>query len=115
MSYNRKLAEIHKEITENFTIEPSIKFEKLVYKARSIKKEIEETHSMLIKIDDAKNHLKEHVQIIKNTMNEELQGYDLYFLSSLFFTKIEVSTDSIIYYVNFGKFIKDGDSIELNA
>lgn len=115
ISYNRKLAEIHKEITENFTIEPSIKFEKLVYKARSIKKEIEETHSMLIKINDAKNNLKEHVQIIKNTMNKELQGYDLYFLSSLFFTKVDVSLDSIIYYVNFGKFIKDGDPIELNA
>ncbi|MFE8703996.1 hypothetical protein ACFYKX_25840 [Cytobacillus sp. FJAT-54145] len=70
---------------------------------------------MLIKIDDAKNNLKEHVQIIKNTMNEELQGYDLYFLSSLLFSKVDVSLDSIIYYVNFGKFIKDGDPIELNA
>lgn len=115
VSLNRKLAEIHKEITEKFSLEPSTKYEKLVYKVRNLKKEIEETHSLLIKIDDAKNNLKEHVQIIKNNMNEELQGYDLYFLSNLFFSKIEVSTDSIIYFVNFGKFITGGGNIEVNA
>ncbi len=115
VSLNRKLAVVHKEITEKFSPEPSIKYEKLVYKARSTKKEIEETYSLLIKIEEAKSQLTEHVQMIKNNINGELQGYDLYFLSNLFFSQIEVSTDSIIYYMNFGKFIKDGERIELDA
>ena len=116
VSLNRKLAEIHKEITERFSLGASTtKYEKQIYEARRTKKEIEEVHSLLIKIEDAKNHLKEYVQMVKNNLNQELQGYDLYFLSNLFFSKLEVSTDSIVYYVNFGKFIKDGGAIELNA
>lgn len=115
VSLNRKLADIHKEITGKFSEEQSFKYENLVYKARSIKTEIEETYSLLNKIEDAKSQLKEHVQMIKNSIKGELQGYDLYFLSNLFFSTIEVSSDSIIYYVNFGKFIKDGEHIEFNV
>lgn len=60
----------------------------------------------LIKIEEARKDLNEHIQLIKETLIQELQSYNLYYLCQLFFSKIEISNEFIIYHVTFGAYFE---------
>lgn len=113
---NRQLKKIHEEMTENYITSTSFsKIKKLVNKSQSIKQEIKDLHITLLKIQAARKGINELIKIIKNNLAIEIEGYDLYFLCNLFYSKIEVSNDSLIYYVTFSEYFESGDCNEFQA
>ncbi|WP_017436266.1 recombinase family protein [Saccharococcus caldoxylosilyticus] len=106
---NQILKSLHQKITLSFSHQNKNGLDSLILESRKIKQQIENIHIELIKIDEARKGIKEHVQIIKENLVEEIKEYDLYFLCNLFFSAIEVSQDSLIYHVTFGKYIEDGE------
>lgn len=112
---NRKLNHVHKEMTEKYDFKNNSSLKRLIQESRSIKQEIKDLHINLLKIEEARNGINEHIQIIKNNLATEIQGYDLYFLCSLFYSKIEVSERSLIYHVTFGRYFESEGYHELRA
>ncbi|MEK4750437.1 recombinase family protein [Niallia sp. FSL W8-0177] len=112
---NRKLHKIHKEMTENYSAQSNAKLDKLVQSSRRIKENIKEIHIIIIKIEEARKGINDHIRMIKVNMIVEMQGFDLYYLCHLFFSKIEVSNNSLIYHVTFGRYFEKGDLDELRA
>lgn len=112
---NRQLNHVHKEMTEKYDFKNSSSLKKWIQESRNIKQEIKDLHINLLKIEEARNGINEHIQIIKNNLATEIQGYDLYFLCSLFFSKIEVSEKSLIYHVTFGRYFESEGYHELRA
>lgn len=112
---NRQLNNIHKEITENYLSQSNAKLDKLVLASRKIKEDIKKIHIVIIKIEEVRKGMNEQIQIIKNRMIVEIQEYDLYYLCNLFFSKIEVSNNSLIYHVTFGRYFEKDDDDELRA
>lgn len=113
---NRKLNHVHKDLTEKYDFKNSSSLKKLIQESRSIKQELKDLHINLLKIEEARNGINEHIQIIKDNLASEIQGYDLYFLCSLFYSKIEVSeSSSLIYHVTFGRYFESEGYHELQA
>jgi site-specific DNA recombinase len=112
---NRQLKNVHKELTANYSAQLNTKLDKLVQSSRKLKENIKEIHIAIIKIEEARKGIKDHIGMIKESMVMEIQEYDLYYLCNLFFSKIEVNNTSLIYHVTFGKYFDKGDSYELRA
>jgi site-specific DNA recombinase len=114
--FNRQLNDTHKEMTEKYDFKNSSTLKKLIQESRSIKQELKDLHINLLKIEEARNGINEHIQIIKSNLAAEIQGYDLYFLCNLFYSKIEVSkSSSLIYHVTFGRYFESEGYHELQA
>jgi hypothetical protein len=112
---NRQLNKIHKEMIGYYPSKSSAKLDRLIQTSRKIKENIKEIHIVMIKIDEARKGMNEHVQMIKDSIIVEIQGYDLYYLCNLFFSKIEVTDKSLIYHVTFGRYFEIGDHDELRV
>ncbi|GAA0496848.1 hypothetical protein GCM10008986_24740 [Salinibacillus aidingensis] len=110
-SLNYELDSVHQQITRKYSPNCSKDFKQLVIQSRNIKKAIEIIYVEILKIDEARVGIKEHIDLIKNNLSNVLQEYDLYFLAKLFYKDVEVSNHSLIYHMALTKYFKDGDII----
>jgi site-specific DNA recombinase len=109
---NRLLKNVHMEMTENYPSKAKSKMDSLIQKSRNIKQEIKDLHINILKIEEARNGINELVQTIKNNLPNEIQGYDLYYLCNLFYSKIEISELSLIYHVTFARYFESENCYE---
>lgn len=105
-SLDRQLNALHKEITLGYLKLSGSKLESLVELSRAYKQKMRDSNQDRIKIDEARKNLNAQIKLIKETLMQELQSYNLYYLCQLFFSKIEVSNEFIIYHVTFGNYFE---------
>lgn len=105
-SLDRQVNALHKEITLGYPELSNSKLKSLVELSRENKLKMRDSALDLIKIEEARKDLNEHIQLIKETLIQELQSYNLYYLCQLFFSKIEISNEFIIYHVTFGAYFE---------
>lgn len=112
LSYQQnQLQSLHKEMTDLIETNKKMKLDLLAKESKTIKEEMKQLHTKLIKIDEARNGINTFVNIIKERLTNELKNYQLEYLINLLFSKIEVSSDAIIYHTTFGKYIEGNDEL----
>lgn len=108
---NRQLDKLHKEITLKYLHLSEAKLKHLVQLSREYKQTIKDSYLVLTKIEEARKELNDHIQLIKEKLVQEIQGYDLYYLCQLFYSKIEISDKWIGYHVTFGDYF-EGEGLD---
>jgi len=108
-----KLEAIHREITEIYGIASTNTLEKLGRQAQSIKEQINQVKTNLVKVEEADEGMNQFITVVKESINDGLLNYQMDYLVPLLFSRIEVSNNAIFYHVTFGKYIERKD--DLNA
>lgn len=103
------LNSIHEEITKLIGSQHISKLKKLGQQSKSLKEEIKKIHTILIKITDTRNSINSFVDVVKSSLTNELQNYQVNYLVNLLISKIEVSPNALIYHTTFGKYIEGKD------
>ncbi|MBK3496990.1 hypothetical protein JFL43_19425 [Viridibacillus sp. YIM B01967] len=114
-SLDRQINALHKEITLEFQQLSNSKLESIVELSRVYKLKMKDCARDLIKIEEARKELNELIQLIKEKLTQELQGYDLDYLCQFFFSKIELNYEFIIYHVTFGAYFESEEYDEHRA
>lgn len=78
----------------------------LVEQSNLIKEEMIYLDMLLEKINYSRKEINAFTDIVKQRISEELEQYQIEYLSKLLFSKIEVSTDALIYHTNFTNYIE---------
>lgn len=115
ISLDRQINALHKVMTFEFTELSKRKLESLIELSRAYKQKMMDSSQALYKIDEARKNLNEHIKLIKETLLQELQSYNLFYLCKLFFYKIEVSNEFFIYHVTFGEYFESEEYDEHRA
>lgn len=102
----------HREMTELIGINQPTALKKLIAQETSIKKKMIYFDTLLQKINNARREIDTLSSLVKNRITEELQNYEIDFLSKLLFSKIEVSPEALIYHMTFGNYIEGNDMNE---
>lgn len=108
-----KLEANHRDITELYGRASTNTLQKLGKQAQSIKEELNQVKTKLIKVEEAKEGMNHFVNVVKESINEGLLNYQMSYLVPVLFSKIEVSSEAIFYHITFGKYIERKD--DLNA
>lgn len=103
---DRQINALHKEITLGYLKLSGSKLKSLVELSRVYKQKIRDSTQDIYKIEEARKDLNTQIKLIKETLMQELQSYNLYYLCQLFFSKVEISNEFIIYHVNFGAYLE---------
>ena len=115
ISLDRKLNVLDKEITLDFTKLSKSKLESLIELSRKCKQQMQDCNVELFKIETARKDINEYIKLIKETLVQELTSYNLYYLSQLFFSKIEINNQSLIYHITFGDYFESEEYDDLRA
>ena len=103
-----QLKALHKEITNLLGTSNKRKINLLVEQSKLIEEEMKQIHTRIIQIEEARKGINFLVNTVNEQLINELQNYQQEYLIQLLFSKIEVSSDSIVYHTNFGNYI-EGD------
>ena len=107
-----QLKHLHKEITNLLDPSKKRKRDSLFKQSKLIEEELKQIHTRLIQIEE----VRKSIDFFVNTVNEQLiyalQNYQQEYLMQMLFSKIEVSTDLIIYHTNFGDYIEGDENID---
>lgn len=106
------LNSIHEEITKLIGSQHTSKLKKLVQQSKSLKEEMKKIHTILIKITETRSGINSFVAVVKSNLTDELQNYQVSYLVNLLISKIEVSSNALIYHTTFGKYIEGKDELD---
>lgn len=99
---------LHNEITVLIGSGNDKKIKLLIKQSKLIEEEMKQVHTRVIQIEEARTGINYLVKMVKEQLINELKNHQKEYLIQLLFSKIEVSSDSIIFYTNFGEYI-EGD------
>ncbi|MBR8644241.1 hypothetical protein KEH51_05150 [[Brevibacterium] frigoritolerans] len=106
------LISIHEEITKLVGSQQISKLKKLGQQSKSLKEEMKKIHTILIKISDTRIGINSFVEIVIDSLTNELQNYQINHLVNLLISEIEVSSNALIYHTTFGKYIEGKDELD---
>lgn len=112
---DRQINSLHKELTLGYLELSDSKLKSLVELSREYKLKIRDSAQAIFKIEEAQKELNELIQLIKKALIQELQSYNLYYLCKLFFSKVEINNEFIIYHVTFGAYFENEGYNEYRA
>ena len=104
-----KLESTHREVTEKYGVASNNLLKKLGKKVQIIKEELNMTKTLLIMIEEAKKEINSFASIVKDSLENGILNYQIEHLIPILFSKIEVSSDAIIYHVTFGRYLEEKD------
>lgn len=98
----------HKKITNLLGTSNKRKINLLVEQSKLVEEEMKQIHTRLIQIEEARKGINFFVNTVNEQLINELQNYQQEYLIQMLFSKMELSSESIIYHTNFGDYI-EGD------
>lgn len=101
-----KLCTTQQDMTNLIGSNNNAMLKSLVKLATSIKEQMINLNTLLEKINYARNDIDTFTSIVKNRLADELQDYQIDYVSKLLFSKIEVSSDALIYHTAFVHYIE---------
>ncbi|MFS0600888.1 recombinase family protein [Peribacillus frigoritolerans] len=106
------LISVHEEITKLVGSQQISKLKKLGQQSKSLKEEMKKIHTILIKITDTRIGINSFVEVVIDSLTNELQNYQINHLVNILISKIEVSSNTLIYHTTFGKYIEGKDELD---
>ncbi|WP_042348180.1 recombinase family protein [Bacillus massiliigorillae] len=99
----------HREVTDLIGSNKTTTLKQLIEQGKSIEKAMIKLDMLLEKIGQAQSGIDRFVSIVKQRVTDELQNYQIEYVFALLFSKVEVSTDALIYHTTFSNYIEGND------
>ena len=104
-----QLNSTHRKMTDLIGSNQTTMLKKLINQQKCIEEGMICLDTLLQKIDNTRRGIDTFASVVKKRVTDELQDYQIEYLSKLLFSRIEVSSDALIYHTLFGNYIEGND------